>query len=76
MRFLSFSHSIFVIIINLQFIFVMSFDFDRTRTTLIELVRDNEPLWNQRNKAYHMTKAPQKKAKWDEIGTVLNVNGK
>jgi hypothetical protein len=41
---------------------------------LIELVRDVQPLWDQRDKNYH--NRDLKPNLWDEIGEKLNITGK
>jgi hypothetical protein len=44
------------------------------KTYLIELVRNVQPLWDQRDKNYH-NRDPKPKL-WEEIGEKLNVRGK
>jgi len=44
------------------------------KTSLIKLVRDVAPLWDQTDKNYHNRYLKPKL--WDEIGEKLNVTGK
>ena len=51
-------------------------EFCRVKSTLIELVREKEELWNQKSSLYILTKSGHKKQMWAQIGKVLNIDGK